>query len=308
MAYFSSFSHTCLHRSTFLNGSKYRSRALATVHAAAATSELPAELKKIVDLFNMVPDPKLKYQQLLAYGKKLPPMPAEDHTDDNKVRGCVSQVWVKPELRDGKVYWKADSDSVLTKGLAALLVQGLSGSTLEEVASLSPDWISEMGLQQSLTPSRNNGFLNMFALMRQKAAELSHEQQGKSESASAGPSSEEVDASKTNGSNAVKQSGSAPDGSTKPVRASMERKLTEALKPEALTILDESAQHAGHAGSRMLASPSGETHFKVSIVSSAFEGLNTVKRHRQVYEILKEELAGPVHALSLDTKSPQEVQ
>ena len=63
------------------------------------------------------------------------------------------------------------------QGLAALLVQGLSGSTLEEVASLSPDWISEMGLQQSLTPSRNNGFLNMFGLMRQKAAELSHAQQ-----------------------------------------------------------------------------------------------------------------------------------
>ncbi|CAL8468621.1 g8161 [Coccomyxa elongata] len=274
MAYFSSFSHTCLQRYTSLNvsctikqhravsrrrrasthtkssnsfrhieGSKHKSRALATVHAIAATSELPAELKKIVDLFNMVPDPKLKYQQLLAYGKKLPPMPAEDHTDDNKVRGCVSQVWVKPELRDGKVYWQADSDSVLTKGLAALLVQGLSGSTLQEVASLSPDWISEMGLQQSLTPSRNNGFLNMFALMRQKAAELSHAQQGKGESASAGPSSEEVDTSATNGSNAGKQSGSTPDGSRKPV-----------------------------------------------------------------YEILKEELAGPVHALSLDTKSPQEVQ
>lgn len=109
--------------------------------------------------------------------------------------------------------------------------------------------------------------------------------QGKGESASAGPSSEKVDTSATNGSNAGKQSGSAPDGSRKPVRASMERKLTEALQPEALTILDESAQHAGHAGSRMLASPSGETHFKVSIVSSAFEGLNTVKRHRQVYEV-----------------------
>jgi sulfur transfer protein SufE len=56
-------------------------------------------------------------------------------------------------------------------------VQGLSGCTLEEVVSLSPDWISNMGLQQSLTPSRNNGFLNMFALMRQKAAELSDGQQ-----------------------------------------------------------------------------------------------------------------------------------
>ena len=59
------------------------------------------------------------------------------------------------------------------QGLAALLVQGLSGCSPQEVAALSPDWIRDIGLQQSLTPSRNNGFFNMFALMRQKAAELS---------------------------------------------------------------------------------------------------------------------------------------
>ena len=116
--------------------------------------------------------------------------------------------------------------------------------------------------------------------------------QVESESASANPPSEEADTSASNGSDA----GSAPDGSGKPVRASMERKLTEALQPEALTILDESAQHAGHAGSRMLASPSGETHFKVSIVSSAFQGLNTVKRHRQVYEVRSlAACGGPMH-------------
>ncbi|KAK9915443.1 hypothetical protein WJX75_009239 [Coccomyxa subellipsoidea] len=282
-----------------------RSRTPSAVQATAATSALPVELKKIVDLFNMVPDPKLKYQQLLAYGKKLPPMPAEDHTEDNKVRGCVSQVWVKAELRDGKVYWSADSDSVLTKGLAALLVQGLSGCTLEEVVSLSPDWISNMGLQQSLTPSRNNGFLNMFALMRQKAAELSDGQQASNIPGTDSRSGGGQDASASNSNGAATRT---PDSSAKPVRASMERKLTEALQPESLTILDESSQHAGHAGSRMLASPSGETHFKVIVVSSAFEGLNTVKRHRLVYKILEEELAGPIHALSLDTKSHQEMQ
>ena len=60
----------------------------------------------------------------------------------------------------------------VVQGLAALLVQGLSGCSPQEVAALSPDWIRDIGLQQSLTPSRNNGFFNMFALMRQKAAEL----------------------------------------------------------------------------------------------------------------------------------------
>ena len=90
------------------------------------------------------------------------------------------------------------------------------------------------------------------------------------------------DASASNSNGAATRT---PDSSAKPVRASMERKLTEALQPESLTILDESSQHAGHAGSRMLASPSGETHFKVIVVSSAFEGLNTVKRHRLVYKV-----------------------
>jgi stress-induced morphogen len=74
-----------------------------------------------------------------------------------------------------------------------------------------------------------------------------------------------------------------------------------------LEIVDESHQHAGHAGSRMSGDYSGETHFRVEVISPAFEGLNTVKRHRAVYELLKDELEGSVHALSLTTKTPFEI-
>lgn len=92
----------------------------------------------------------------------------------------------------------------------------------------------------------------------------------------------------------------------KPVAASIRAKLSVKLDPVELIVNDESAGHAGHAGAKATVSPSGETHFKVRVVSAAFEGLNTVKRHRLVYSALADELAGPLHALTLDTKAASE--
>jgi BolA family transcriptional regulator, general stress-responsive regulator len=86
------------------------------------------------------------------------------------------------------------------------------------------------------------------------------------------------------------------------VRASIERKLEQALAPVRLDVIDDSARHAGHAGSR----PEGETHFRVEIVSEAFAGKSRVDRHRMVNAVLAEELAGRVHALQLATLTPGE--
>jgi BolA protein len=83
----------------------------------------------------------------------------------------------------------------------------------------------------------------------------------------------------------------------------IEDKLNSSLAPVSLTVVDESAQHAGHAGAR----PGGESHFNVTIIASAFEGQSRVARQRTVYGILAKEMAGPVHALSLTTKTPGEV-
>ncbi len=77
-------------------------------------------------------------------------------------------------------------------------------------------------------------------------------------------------------------------------------KLTRALNPQRLDIVDQSHRHAGHVG----ASPAGETHFDLVIVAAAFEGRSRVERHRMVYRILAEELAGPVHALSIEARTP----
>jgi BolA protein len=83
----------------------------------------------------------------------------------------------------------------------------------------------------------------------------------------------------------------------------MRAKLTASFAPDALDIVDESARHAGHAGSR----PGGETHFNVRIVSRTFEGLSRVERQRRVYAALADEMKSRVHALSLTTLTPAEV-
>lgn len=79
-------------------------------------------------------------------------------------------------------------------------------------------------------------------------------------------------------------------------------KLTEALEPDSVDIVDESHKHKGHAGYR----EGGESHFQVTVVSAGFEGQNRIARQRTVYDILSEELAGPIHALSLKLMTPGE--
>lgn len=86
------------------------------------------------------------------------------------------------------------------------------------------------------------------------------------------------------------------------VASRIRQKLTEKLAPSRLDVVDDSHKHAGHVGAR----PEGETHFSVEIVSAAFEGVSRVERQRMVYDILREELAGPVHALALRTLSPSD--
>jgi BolA protein len=84
------------------------------------------------------------------------------------------------------------------------------------------------------------------------------------------------------------------------------RKLTERFTPQKIVVTDESARHAGHAGARRADGSEGETHFHIRIVSAAFEGLARVERQRRVHAALSDELAGPVHALSLTLLTPGE--
>jgi cysteine desulfuration protein SufE len=133
------------------------------------TATRPASIEKIVNRFQRASDPKRRYEQLLWFAKKLEPFPEDQKTAENKVPGCVSQVFVIADLKDGGVFYSADSDAQITKGLVALLIKGLNGLTPQEIVNLSPDFIKETQLDVSLTPSRANGFYNIFKMMQQKA-------------------------------------------------------------------------------------------------------------------------------------------
>ena len=133
---------------------------------------LPPKLAKIVERFKRRSNPKQKYEQLLWYAKKLPQMPESQKTADNKVHGCVSQVYIDAQLDEGKVLYQGDSDAQLVKGLVAFLIEGLNNLPPEEIIRVQPNFIEETGLQVSLTPSRANGFYNIFKMMQKKALEL----------------------------------------------------------------------------------------------------------------------------------------
>ena len=92
------------------------------------------------------------------------------------------------------------------------------------------------------------------------------------------------------------------------VADNIRHKLTASFAPVALEVVDESHRHAGHAGATRDDGSQGETHFHVRLVSAAFEGLTRVERQRRVYAALKDELAGPVHALSLSALTPAEAK
>ncbi|RPF81140.1 SufE family protein [Synechococcus sp. CC9616] len=132
-------------------------------------------LDRMVERLGGTADPKRRYEYVLWLAKKLDPLPPDQQTDDIKVRGCVSQVFVRGDLNNGVMRWKGDSDALITKGLLALLIQGLDGLTPDQVQAIDPAFIAATGLQASLTPSRANGFLNILKMMQNQAKALEGE-------------------------------------------------------------------------------------------------------------------------------------
>ena len=246
-----------------------------------------------------VPDDKLRYQQLLFLAAKCKPMAAELKVDANKVPGCLSTVHVHATIdkETAKITYTGDSDAQLTKGLVAMLVNGLSGHTYEEIERVKPEFINFAGIANSLTPGRNNGFLNMLRMMKVKAKALS-EEVGKAQQA---PTSSSSLAS------AGSSSGNIGVGGGGPIADAVLAKLSM-LQPVELVLENESHKHAGHAG--MNGQSRRESHFNLRIVASCFEGLSLVQRHKMIYSLLADQMqTGPgehIHALSISARTPSE--
>ena len=130
------------------------------------------KLFKLVDKLKNSDDPKRKYEYILWLGKKLKIPNNNILIPENKVQGCVSEVFVKANLLEGKLYWEGYSDALITKGLLAFLISGMNELTPKEVVNLNNKFIEDTGLKASLTPSRSNGFLNILLKMQSQANEF----------------------------------------------------------------------------------------------------------------------------------------
>ena len=118
--------------------------------------------QELIDDFTFLSDWEQKYEYIIDLGKELKGLPEEKKKEDILIKGCQSQVWLDAELRDGKIFFLADSDGILPKGIISLLVGVYSGHTAEEILTADFDFISKIGLQEFLSPSRANGLASMI--------------------------------------------------------------------------------------------------------------------------------------------------
>ena len=127
---------------------------------------IPEIEKKLTDEFSQFDDWMDKYNYLIELGKSLPLIDKKLKTDQYLISGCQSRVWVSAELIDGKVVFRADSDAVITKGIASLLVRVLSNQAPDDIIKTKMNFLNEIGLKEHLSPTRSNGLNSMIKQMK----------------------------------------------------------------------------------------------------------------------------------------------
>lgn len=127
---------------------------------------------EIIEEFSMFDDWNEKYEYLIELGKDLDLIDEKFKTDDYKVSGCQSQVWINTEFKDGKIYFKADSDAIITKGIIALLIRVLSGRKPEEILNSDLSFLDKIGLKEHLSINRANGLTSMINRMKSETSKF----------------------------------------------------------------------------------------------------------------------------------------
>ena len=122
--------------------------------------------EKIIEEFSMFDDWLDKYDYLISLSESLPVIAQEHKTDDYIIEGCQSRVWVDARVEDGKIFYSADSDAIIIKGLLALLIRAMGGRTPQEVVDTDLYFIDAIGLKENLSPTRGNGLVATIKQMR----------------------------------------------------------------------------------------------------------------------------------------------
>jgi cysteine desulfuration protein SufE len=125
--------------------------------------------QEIIEEFSLFDSWDDRYEYIIDLGKKLPALEGQFKRDENKVRGCQSSVWLVADYKDGKIYYKADSDAVIVKGLISMLIRVLSGQEAEAIINARLDFIREIGMMNHLAQTRSNGLLAMVKQMKNYA-------------------------------------------------------------------------------------------------------------------------------------------
>ena len=126
---------------------------------------------EIISEFSMFDDWLDKYEYIIELGKKLDSFPENKKTDDRLIKGCQSRVWLDWEVKDGKLYFTADSDAIITKGIISLLISVYSGRSAEEIAGDDFSFLEKLGLKENLSPTRANGLESMVETIKRAAKE-----------------------------------------------------------------------------------------------------------------------------------------
>ena len=128
--------------------------------------EIEAE---IVDEFSLLDSRDDKYENIIDLGKKLLPLDEQYKKDENKVKGCQSTVWLVADYKDGRVFYKAESDAVIVKGLISMLIRVLSGQQPDNIVNAPLNFIRDIGMMSHLAQTRSNGLLSMVKQMKNYA-------------------------------------------------------------------------------------------------------------------------------------------